>query len=293
MYLTPTMATVGRAITSVIVLCATATPGISGAQQTGVPKLPVLVVQIGDTSIRPLAGAELLIPTGGILLRVGASGTAKVIDLAPGRHVVSARRIGYQSETRIVDLGLGDSTTIAFYLKPFATELDPVIVTEQPFVNADLAEFESRRAKGFGHFITRAQIDSLHPSRLRDIVARVPGMAIVQTHGGQSEVRLRRANLNTDCSRQGDCSPAYYIDGIPVPPSVQIGTNGNVRSLGGNVMPPAAALLTATVTVDNFDPSQIAGIEVYSSPAETPPQFLANRAECGVIVMWTVRGSRR
>lgn len=287
------IAAIRREIRASILLGAAAIPTPLQAQQTAAARPPVLIVQIGDTSIRPLADAELLIPTAGILLRVGALGTAKVIDLAPGRHVVSARHIGYLSETRIVDLNLGDSMTIAFYLTPSIRALEPVIVTERSFVNTDLAEFDSRRMKGLGHFITRAQIDSLHPSRLRDMVARVPGMAIVQTHGGQSEVRLRRANLNTDWSRQGDCSPAYYIDGIPVPPSIQIGTGGNVKALGGNVMPPATALQTATVTVDNFEPSQIAGIEVYNSPAETPPQFLANRAECGVIVIWTVRGSPR
>ena len=253
----------------------------------------VLIVQVGDTAVQPLADAEVLLPLSGLLLRVGPSGAGRFSNLVAGRHVVSARRIGYRGETRVVELTGGDTLTLAFYLEPSTTELEPVVVREPSFVNADLAEFDHRRSTGMGHFITGDQIRDQHPARLRDMLVRIPGVAVIATGHGASEVRLRRANLMTDWTRQGDCAPTYYIDGIPVARSVRVYKDGNMGSLAGNVLPAPTVMQTATVTIDNFDPSDVAGIEVYNSPAETPPQYLANGAECGVIVLWTARGKRR
>jgi len=55
------------------------------------------------------------------------------------------------------------------------------------------------------------------------------------------------------------CNPAYFMDGIPSDPAV--------------------VYLTPI--------SEVEGIEVYSGPAETPPEMESAQARCGVIAIWT------
>jgi hypothetical protein len=41
--------------------------------------------------------------------------------------------------------------------------------------------------------------------------------------------------------------------------------------------------------LDTYSPDQVAGIEVYNSPAEIPSMFNMTGSACGVIVVWTKR----
>ncbi len=61
----------------------------------------------------------------------------------------------------------------------------------------------------------------------------------------------------------GYCTPAIYVDGAP----------------------------TAGFSAGDLDamvqPDQIEGIEVYTSSAQTPPQFSQGLRDCGVVAVWT------
>src|SRR5207249_8510090 len=65
------------------------------------------------------------------------------------------------------------------------------------------------------------------------------------------------------------CPPMYFIDGVYYP------------------LPP---LQTQSVPVV---PSEILGIEVYSNLFSAPPQFQRRGSGCGVVLIWTKRGTPR
>ena len=84
-----------------------------------------------------------------------------------------------------------------------------------------------------------------------DALRMVAGVRIECRGSNVCVARMARASRG--------CSPAYFMDGIPADPAV--------------------VWLTPV--------SQIEGIEVYSGPAETPPELESGQARCGVIALWT------
>jgi len=223
-----------------------------------------LVVQVGDTAVTPIPGAEIVIPTLGILQRVNESGQLRIVDVRPGRHVVSARRFGFRPETQFIVLEPGSTRTMAFYLEPSATRLGTVVVRGErgAEMRGRLAEFEQRRQRGFGSFVTREEIDKRNPLMTRELLLRFPALTVVPIGMGRTEVRLRRADLMGAFT---SCAPVYFVDGMRV--------DG--------------------VTVDDFPPSTVEGIELYTSGGLIPPQFRVANAGCGVIAIWTRIGGDR
>jgi hypothetical protein len=85
---------------------------------------------------------------------------------------------------------------------------------------------------------------------------------------GVPGVRIRCGRMDKVCTlsfaRHTGCSPAYFVDGIPADKAVLY-------------------LMT---------PMDVEGIEVYSGPAETPPEMEGARARCGAIAIWTRVGEK-
>lgn len=107
---------------------------------------------------------------------------------------------------------------------------------------------ERRRKRGTGRFIDRAEIMRQRPAFTSDMLFSYPGMSMRPGRIGNS-VRVR------------GCKPAVWIDGVQAQ---------------------GAELDEVT------RPSDIDGIEIYSSWSGVPPQF-ADRGgrTCGAILVWT------
>jgi hypothetical protein len=84
-------------------------------------------------------------------------------------------------------------------------------------------------------------------------VRNVSGVTI-QFARGRQDIRFRGAAFGSR-----DCPPQYWLDGIPL-------------QSGG---------------ADEFAPDNVEAIELYSSPATTPPQFNTRSATCGTVVIWS------
>ena len=108
--------------------------------------------------------------------------------------------------------------------------------------------YERRNLHSSGSFITQDEIRKLKPRFSSDLFRRVPGASIRSARFGNA-IKLR------------GCRPKVWMDGIPM----------------------------RDIELDELTtPAQIAGLEIYSSTAGIPAEYMdiAPRP-CGVILVWT------
>ena len=125
-----------------------------------------------EQSGAPIEGAEVVDLLSGSLARTTSTGTASLNWLA-NQHdsaAVQVRKIGYE-EKRILVL-LGDSADVTVILKR-VTDLPGVLITDSitSVVTRMMADFEDRRARGTGKFVTAQQLRAFEArgvSRLTD-----------------------------------------------------------------------------------------------------------------------------
>jgi len=115
-----------------------------------------------------------------------------------------------------------------------------------------MAEFQDHRQQSiFGRFFDQKDIQKLSPRFISDLFRNVPGASVQTASGFGNSVRLR------------GCKPRIWVNGVK----------------------------TQDAEIDEVArPSEVDGIEIYSSWAGTPPQYMdrENRA-CGTVVLWTRR----
>jgi len=205
-------------------------------------------------------------------------GSFSIGGVPAGTVGVSARRSGYASTRREVNVPVNGTVRVELALAralmqmaaivvtargdPSTARRDPSTARRHPS-DVRLAGFRERsRKKAGGYYITRARIEKYAGRSVYDILRAVPGVQVgpqaSQRFGGQpfgsETVRLRGAN----------CPPGVFIDG-------------------------------AAATAEEFDLGTIAlhlleGIEVHPSNVALPPEFFAAgvRQHCGVIAIWSL-----
>jgi hypothetical protein len=151
---------------------------------------------------------------------------------------------------------------VAITLDERAAVLDEVMVYGTRRRGRSSSGFFERRQRGFGHFITKQEIEQWHPRVLSEVFHHIPGIQVVPTtRGFGHKLSILRAGSSLIAS--DSCVPAVYLDGMLL--------RGN-KDDDGNI--------------DWFvAPQDVAGIEVYVGPATAPPQF-PDRG-CGSVVIWT------
>src|SRR5512138_25039 len=138
-----------------------------------------LIVTVRDSATKaPVAGVEVRVAPGRAAQRTDSAGRARFAGLDPGSYSLEARRVGYRPLVRVLSIHGEDSVHVALVLTPVPAELNPVIVQRQP-VPTPLREFEERRKRGVGQFVTAAQIDSSFGASLDAIiVTRIRGLRV-------------------------------------------------------------------------------------------------------------------
>lgn len=219
-----------------------------------------VVIAVSDTSDTPLADADVLIPSLGMRGRSDATGRVVVSALPSGHYLVIARRFGFLPDSQHMHLRAADTDAVVrFRLRTSAYVLDTARI-ESAALRDKMVDFERRRATGRGTFITRDDIERRNPMTVADLLRTVRGLA-VRTSGGRAEVRFVRANTRVDGA---DCPPEMWIDGV--------------RAFGA--------------TVDEFDPGEVEGIELYRGLGQIPAEYLSRTAGCGLVMIWTRSPSR-
>jgi len=211
---------------------------------------------VRDSVGKPIAGVEVV-----LLQRAGAVhsdslGEFRLADIPAGKRQLHFRRLGFAPES--IDTEVADGRTLALNvtLEAMATEIEGMTVEELARKRQVLADFYDRSASGFGHFVTREQIEKRNPMNLSDMMRLIPGARLVPMRGGgQAVLRFNRATGGRDCP------PQYWVDGV--------------KAYGLNI--------------DDIIPQDVEGIEIYEGPSTIPAQFNTREGTtiCGVVLIWT------
>ncbi|WP_284350503.1 carboxypeptidase-like regulatory domain-containing protein [Roseisolibacter agri] len=263
---------------ALVPLPAAGAPGASpetGAPEESVPAPTHAVLRgtVRTAAGLPVAGAEVRVvdasaatvtavtrEDGGFVLR----------GLPPGVRNVEARAIGFRPvRTRVVLAG-GRVTPVALALGADATVLATTRVTARR-ASAMAEGFERRLASGAGHFVTRADLERWRPTSTLEAVAMVPGVRLVPngtgTQFGATQIAIPRAL--TGPLTNATCRAAIYVDGV--------------RWIADAGQP-----LETLVR-----PAELYGIEVHTTLASIPLEYMAPDAGCGVVLLWTRRSRDR
>jgi len=242
--LVPVLASVGTAQGR-----ATLSGVVTNLNGIGIPRAEVLVV---GTEIRAITND---------------SGVYEFLQLAPGRHRLVARRIGFEPEELRVTLEDQRHKQLDFELKGIPEQLDSVMIREAGG-NGRMADFWARRMIGNGAFVTRQEIDRRRPQVASDLLRTVTGVRVTAGEnafdrpvihmGRNGQVGRNRPGVQ---ALAAECRVTYYVDGSYVPPG--------------------------TFHMDDLSPMHLEAVEVYRGPAETPARFRQRDTACGVIALWT------
>jgi outer membrane cobalamin receptor len=205
---------------------------------------------VTDTNLVSLGDATASILGSTIQVVTGANGRFRIHGLQTGQYILVVRRLGYAPTSTALQVAGGDTLRMAFALERIATALDTVTVTAKRY-SMRMAEFEYQRKLGFGHFMTQAEIEKRNSVYVSDLVRTMMSVNVVPSPGGGGHVAT---------SIRGRCVLRLILDGVAL----------------------------STFNLDDLpSPKQIAGIEVYTGPAQIPIQY---RDRCGIIRIWTRDG---
>ena len=208
---------------------------------------------VRDSAGHPIPLAEVRARGNLLVARSDDSGRFNVPQMPPGARGVFVRRLGFAPARALITASSGDIDSVVVVLVAVATSLPSIVALEQrdSLSHVVLAEFWARKAKGFGRFITRDDIEARGGIHFVDLVRTAPGV-MIQNSRGRQEIRFNRSVIR-------DCPPQYWVDGVPLERG----------------------------SADEFYPDNVEAIELYSSPATTPPQFSTRSMTCGTIVIWS------
>jgi hypothetical protein len=214
---------------------------------------------VSDSARAPIRDAEVSLMSLGRMTRTDTGGRFAFADLPRGQFELSVRRLGFQIQRVQVVVGTASSDPVSVTMLAQPTILNAVGVSATEERHPFLEEFDKRRTRGVGTFITREQITARNSDSPSDLMRTIPGLRLVRAGSGygvrfQSTTGMRRGSA--------ECAPTIWVDGQ--------------RAQG--------------MEIDDLRSSDIVGIEIYRGVSTTPPQFASNSlTQCGAIVVWTRR----
>lgn len=241
---------------------------------------------------RPVAGALLYFEGRRDEFHTDSYGRFLIPSVGPADSVLVVRRIGFVP--RRVSVPADAPVTVAsgaVYLRPVATKLDQIAVeVEEVNRYPQLANFYRRKQTGrAGSFVTRDDISRTGARQVTEVLRRV-------------------ARIEVDCSGQQlndeQCASrnrrGRNIIRVPPPPRQNTPRRQNLAPVAEDSTGIDFGLdrcemevfvdgMRTSLKVDEVPLSWVAGIEVYSGLATTPPEF--GHGRCGVVVIWTTRAA--
>lgn len=207
----------------------------------------------------PLGGASVSLQRSRRGAVTDSAGRFSVPETIAGEDTLEVRYIGYEPGSTPIYLEPDVTTRVVLLLSPNVVRVaDLEVEVERGEFRLGMREFERRKAKGIGHFITRDQIERQKARQTSDVLRRVPGLRVGPSHaGGRTQVTLGRDAIA--------CRPAIFVDGLHL----------------------------AGASVDDVTVPDLGAIEVYTGGGQIPAQYASMApSACGAILIWTRRGRR-
>ncbi|MEO8577197.1 MAG: carboxypeptidase-like regulatory domain-containing protein [Gemmatimonadales bacterium] len=203
-----------------------------------------------DQARTPVPGAELTLRRGSqsMKTRSNDSGRFDFGQLSSGPVAIAVHRLGFRERTVNVEVGSAAAQS-DLEIDLLAIPADIEAVVIDG-TGGRLQEFaEHRKQRKFGHFFDQNEIRSKNPRFVSELFRGIPGARLFPAAGGGSRLLLR------------ECRPRIWLDGV-------VAQDAEIDEV--------------------IAPSEIAGIEIYSSWAGIPAQYQdrENRA-CGVVLIWS------
>lgn len=212
-------------------------------------------------------------------------GQARFTKIGAGTYTIEARRIGYQPLTAAIVIRAEDTLEVVLMMNAIVAQLDTVVVSKTAF-SMHLREFETRRQRGLGQFVTGAAIDSVPGASLTSILeTHVRGVTAVGDNVNGIHVMTYRPN--TENLGTGACWPVIYLDGVQLLSDTRSGPDLsliNISSIGG------IEFYTASEIPVQY---QAAGPLAHPSGngrggrGEPPKSPTSTSPSCGVMLIWT------
>jgi hypothetical protein len=260
-----------RAAVSLAVIGTLAVNGVVAGQATGDHAMRGTISGVvTDTGLVAIGRANVSIVGARVGIRVGANGRFEFRNVPDGRHIIVVAAFGYEPITETIEVQGNDTLRLAVSLERRGQSLDTV-VTAATTVAPGLADFEARRAAGQGQFMSEAEIErhqSIAATELIRSFLSVNVRPIVGGAHGPVYVAMSRRGGGSGLGRHGggmECEMLVIVDGMPMQTPFDL-----------NELPA---------------PRELAGIELYSGDARIPLRFAGFDHGCGVILVWTKRGS--
>jgi len=201
-----------------------------------------------------------------VSVRTNSDASYALAAMPAGSQTIEVRAVGFSPKRLTVALRTGERRTLDVTLDKAAQTLSSVNIVGRG-TSMDRTGYESRRKAGIGQFITEEEIRRRGVFDTEQALSNILGARVIWD-GHENVVRFTRPSGS---GRSGGtfstlCAPAYWVDGIPMPPPVP-GFPEDVNTF--------------------VKPRDIRGIEVYTSPSQAPAQYRQPAMDCGVVMIWT------
>ena len=235
----------------------------------------------------PIRDAEVSVPALGLRTLTDSLGTFLLRGVPLGRQVVRVRRLGYESIVTILTFAPNDTLDREFGLASLATKLPEVEVRGSAALirTGKLSEFDRRRASGFGHFITQAQLEKSEGRLTSDVLRTLPGLKLMRDPRKPTQWYVGNSRGVQSFLRNQDsiCMAGIIVDGA----TVYDGSGDDVEIVNIGGRPVERPVAAEPFNVNSIPPGEIAGIEYYAGAATMPAELNSTRNTCGLLVIWT------
>jgi hypothetical protein len=213
----------------------------------------VLEGRVMDTSGATLSQARigvLVADSLAWLTSADSTGAFRLEGLSSGVASILVRRLGYRARVFkvVVDATTTNWLNAVLIAVPRQLERVRVNATVDESKGALREFYEHRERAQFGYFLDLDEITKRRPLFPSDLLRTLPGVRLLRSAGLGSQVRVR------------GCRPLLWINGQ--------------RVLDGEFD-------------DTVSSEDIAALEVYTSFAGIPAQYVDRETHCGAIVVWT------
>ena len=201
----------------------------------------------------PIGDATLRIAGTPLARTSGADGSFAIEGLPAGEYALTSEHLAYRAVTDSLHVDLGTTVTLEVRMDVSAIPLEPLVIDARSLM-LERRGFYVRMERGMGTFITRDRIDRMIPLQSTDVLRGVAGISMQRRQNGFGYQPVGR----------GGCGFRYFVDGARVGPGFEI---------------------------DDVPVEWIEALEIYGGVSTVPAEFSSlmheQRANCGLIVIWT------